>query len=286
MNNAKRGRRLRAGIASAAVALTMGAGASAAQAVPFQAEFDNAFLKTGAFPNPGLDILGGTSVPPFAEFGGDLTIGAPSTFTVPAACTNPGTPTANGFCFPDFSGTVLGGAVGVTVKLQALAPVTGTVDGTTGAVTTNTSNYKATLILDFTPLNLVDPVDICEITPIPMAFNTTQPFPAPYAGDPFTVVLADLATDALDNGAVSTTWASLPAANFISGPSGTCATVDSLSGGRGGIWIADNIATPVINAAPPAPPTTTTPPATTPKKCKKGQKLKKGKCVKKKKKKK
>ncbi len=304
MTNGKRGKRLRFGLAGAAVALTMGVGAASAQAVPFQAEFDNAFLKTGAFPNPGLDILDGTTVPPYAEFGGDLTLGAPSTFAVPAACTNPGVQgpppgSAEGFCFPDFSGTVLGGAVGVTVKLEALEPISGTVDATTGAVTHMESDFKATLILDFTPGNMMDPVDVCEITPIPMSFNTAQPFPSPYNGDPFMADIPNLATSGLKDGAIATTWPTLPAATFISGPSGNCGTVDSLAGGRGGLWLANNIASPALNAPPPAPPA---PPATTPpttkkkkKKCKKGFKLKKikkkgkkakKKCVKVKKKKK
>ena len=95
-----------------------------------------------------------------------------------------------------------------------------------------------------------------------MAFNTNQPFPAPYAGDPFTVA-PGLAPDALDDGAISATWPTLPAATFVSGPSDNCATVDTLTGGRGGLWIADGIATPVLNAAP-APPPPTTRPATTP----------------------
>lgn len=275
MKKASRGRGLRVGIAGAAAALaTLCFGASQAQAVPFEADLDNAFLKTGAFPNPGLDIL---APPDEAHIQGDLTLGAPSTFvTTPAQ-----------FQFPDFSGTVLGGAVGVEVQLDALGNITGTVDGTTGAVTTASANFKSTLLLDFTPLNTLDPRDTCEISPIPMAFNTTQPFPAPYAGDPFTLDLPNLATDALDNGAISTTWPTLPAATFISGPSGNCATVDSLTGGRGGLWIADGIATPVLNTAPPGPPTNPpTNPPTAPKKCKKGQKLKKGKCVKAKKKKK
>ncbi|MGZ8699373.1 MAG: hypothetical protein ACXWZV_05915 [Solirubrobacterales bacterium] len=265
----------------------MAVGVSSAQAVPFQAELDNAYLKTGAFPNPGLDILtpgAGPPVVPPARIAGDVTIGAPSTFTVPAGCTA-GPPVA-GFCFPDFSGLVLGGAVGVSVAVQSTEPVSGTIDGATGAVTTSEADFRATLILDFTPTNTMDPTDTCVIEPIPMAFNTTQPFPSPYAGDPFTVVLADLATDALDDGAIATTWPTLPAANHTSGP-GDCGTVGALTGGRGGLWIADNIATPVLNAAPPVdsgPPPVTNPPAK--KKCKKGQKLKKGKCVKKKKKKK
>ena len=185
MKKASRGRGLRVGIVGAAAALaTLCFGASQAQAVPFQAQLDNAYLKTGAFPNPGLDIL---DPPDQAVIQGDLTIGAPSTFvTTPAQ-----------FQFPDFSGTVLGGAVGVEVSLDALQNITGTVDGTTGAVSTAPANFKSTLILDFTPAGPpADPKDTCEINPISMAFNTTQPFPAPYAGDPFTVVLADLATDA------------------------------------------------------------------------------------------
>ena len=96
----------------------------------------------------------------------------------------------------------------------------------------------------------------------------------------------NLATDALDDGAIVATWPTLPAAVHESGP-GDCGTVDALSGGRGGLWLANNIATPTLNSAPPVvtPPPATTPPPTK-KKCKKGQKLKKGKCVKKKKKKK
>ncbi len=175
MKKASRGRGLRVGIVGAAAALaTLCFGASQAQAVPFQAQLDNAYLKTGAFPNPGLDIL---DPPDQAVIQGDLTLGAPtSTFvTTPAQ-----------FQFPDFSGTVLGGAVGVEVSLDALQNITGTVDGTTGAVSTAPANFKSTLILDFTPANPADPKDTCEINPISMAFNTTQPFPAPYAGDPFT----------------------------------------------------------------------------------------------------
>ncbi|MGZ5411702.1 MAG: hypothetical protein ACXWYV_04300, partial [Solirubrobacterales bacterium] len=82
------------------------------------------------------------------------------------------------------------------------------------------------------------------------------------------------------------TWPTLPPAVHTGGP-GDCGTVAALTGGRGGLWIADNIATPALNTAPPVD--SGTPPVTNPpakKKCKKGQKLKKGKCVKKKKKKK
>ena len=123
MNRPKRrGTRVRAGVIGAAAALaTMAVGVSSAQAVPFQAQMDNAFLKTGAFPNPGLDIL---DVPPDPVWtiNGDVTIGAPSTFTAPV----------DGVDFPPFTGTVLGGAVGVEVALEALEPVNGTVDGATG----------------------------------------------------------------------------------------------------------------------------------------------------------
>ncbi len=78
---------------------------------------------------------------------GDVTIGAPSTFTAPAA----------GVDFPPFTGTVLGGAVGVEVALEALEPVNGTVDSTTGAVATSESDFKATLTLDFTPVQPAGP---------------------------------------------------------------------------------------------------------------------------------
>ena len=205
--------------------------AGSAQAVPFEADLDNAYLKTGA--SPDLDII---YPPDEAHLTGDLTLGAPNTFvTTPAQ-----------FQFPDFR--IFRGAIRpfVEVQLDALEVITGTLDGTTGAVTTAESDFKLTLILDWTlGGNPVVPKDTCEISPVPMAFNTTQPYPSPFAGDPFTVDLANLATDALDDGAIATTWATLPAATPV--PPATdyeCATVDSLFAGRGGLWIADNIATP------------------------------------------
>ncbi|MGZ5412705.1 MAG: hypothetical protein ACXWYV_09320 [Solirubrobacterales bacterium] len=285
----KRASRLKLGLLTAVAAMGVSAVAASGANAQVQAQFDNAFLKTGAFPNPGLDILNpdpvGPPIVPNAQVNATIT-GAPGANGTPVTIPDSGTPATDGFKFPPFSGTVLGGAVGVSVSLQQIENITGFVNTDTGAVATNEADFEATLVLDFTPMDTGDPTDTCVISPIPMAFNTTQPFPSPYAGDPFTFVAADIATDALDDGAMVATWPTLPAANHTSGP-GDCGTVGALTGGRGGLWIADNIATPVLNAAPPVdsgPPPVTNPPAK--KKCKKGQKLKKGKCVKKKKKKK
>jgi hypothetical protein len=266
----RRGRIAAAGALAATAVMAFGVSSAQATSHPFSAQFDNANLNIG----PAFDIL--TPVSPPA---GDATMtgtidDVTGNFTVPA----------NQFVFPPFSGPVLGGAATVGVALSALQPITGHVDQATGAVTTDPTNYEA--LVDVT----ISGTDHCKID-TPFGFSTAADYPAPFKGEAFDSPI-DLASDpvsALNNGALVTTWPSLTAVPV----SGTddCTLLQSLVGGRGGLWIANGLAEPTPTSAPPssggAGPAPTTPAATKKKKCKKAKKgsasaSKKSKCKKKK----
>ena len=315
-------RRKRMALAVAVAALaTMAFGAGSAKADSFGADFDNAFLKIGGVSGNGLNICCETSNPPdIIELDG--TTPPSSSFTVP-----PG-----GVTVPQFSG-VLAGLAYVEVDLSTLDNINGTMNTTVPAsttVSTTNTQFLATMLVDLTdpegdgpdndPDTLGDnttpgadgdtcvmgdppgnddgpvggPAGVPDDTPnLELAFNTTQAYPSPFNGDPFTYMPLDLATDALDNGAIVATWPDLPDAIHTAGPDGAgddCGLVSGLTAGRGALWLGSELATPALNTAPPdtgggGGATTPTKP-----KCKKGQKLKKVKgkfkCVKKKKKKK
>ncbi|MGZ5311302.1 MAG: hypothetical protein ACXWZK_06185, partial [Solirubrobacterales bacterium] len=156
----KRASRLKLGLLTAVAAMGVSAVAASGANAQVQAQFDNAFLKTGAFPNPGLDINNfdddnDPNTPPLQNtIQINATIsGVPDPDgTTPVTVADSGTPATDGFKFPDFSGLVLGGAVGVAVSVQQIENITGTVNTTTGAVATNEADFEATLILDFTPM--------------------------------------------------------------------------------------------------------------------------------------
>ena len=91
------------------------------------------------------------------------------------------------------------------------------------------------------------------------------------------------------NGAITDDWASLPPPTIVAGI--TCALIQGLTSGPGGLWLSNGIATPTLVTAPTTPVTPTTPAKKKKKKCKKKKKkgksaaaAKKKKCKKKKKK--
>jgi hypothetical protein len=237
----------------------------------FNAQYDNAHLNIG----PDFDILTPTSPPV-----GDATMtgtvdDATGAFSVPQV----------GFAFPPFSGPVLGGAATVAVALAADEPITGTVNPATGAVNTDATDYTA--LVDVT---IGTTTNHCRID-TPFQFSTAADYPAPFKGDAFDSPI-DLSTPTpseLNHGALVATWASLTATPVSGGDD--CTLLQSLVGGRGGLWLANGLAEPTPTTAPGGGGTTTPPPATTPakkKKCKKSKKRsasasKKSKCKKKKK---
>ena len=253
-------------VVAVAALTTMALGAGTAKGQAIGAEFDNAWLKAGGIPGNGLDICcDSTMAPDIIEFNGNISGGAPPNTQI--------TVTPAGVIVPEFSGLIGGGLAYVEVNLTALENVTGTVgtaDPANTTVVTNPSDYLATLLVDLTDPKDGADGDTCALgdppgmddggapgaddTPdLELAFNTTQPYPSPYAGDPFTFDGANLATDALDNGAMVATWASLPAAIHTAGPDGEgddCALVNGLTSGRGGLWVASEVATPALNQAP------------------------------------
>lgn len=254
---------LAAGIAALA---TMAFGGATAQAAPqpFQATFDDAALNIGLT----LDILD----PP-----NQATIGEAQGSSAFDPDTNQFNAPADDFAFPPLSGEPLPG-VSVSVDFDAVDPITGTLDETTGEMTTTSSTYRTSVSVNMAP-PCVYQADL--------AFTTDDVVGAPFTGDPFTVVLGPPTTIAEGN--LQTNWA--PGVWPALG--GDCATVDGLiSALPGGIALANGIdLTPEPAATPPpatsTPSTTTAPTPAKKKKCKKGfvkKKVKgKKKCVKKKK---
>ena len=250
MKNSKRARK--AGIAVGIAALaTMAFGAGSAQAVPFANTFDNGFLKT-TFPGNGFDVIepttpAGGAEPP-ASIAGDLDLGT-GVLTIPPGCTAPSSPGVHngvGFCFPDFSGTVSG--IPISVSLTTTEVMTATVEGgviaPTGGATTSTTDFTA--VLDVAG-------DICTISPIELTFSTADTaYPVPYDGDLFDVPFhTGMDYPPLQNGAIQASWTSLPAATPA--PGDDCSLVNGLTGGQGGLWIAEGLTTPAVNQPPAAP---------------------------------
>jgi hypothetical protein len=250
-------RRGRLAVAGAlAASAVMAFGVSSAQAAPqaFNAQFDNAYLNIG----PAFDILT-PSAPPV----GDATM----TGTVDDATGAFNVPQVD-FFFPPFSGPVLNGAAQVAVDLTAQAPIMGTVNPATGAVDTTASAYRALV-----NVTIGGTTNHCRID-ANFDFHTNADYPAPYKGDAFDapINLASPTPSELNHGAIVATWPSLTA-QPVSG-SDDCSLLQSLVNGRGGLWIANGIETPVPTTAPGggAAPAPTTPAPSKKKKCKKKKK--------------
>src|SRR5262245_57489280 len=129
------GRKARLAVAGLAVTGMVAFGGASAQAAskPFQATFDDAGLNVGA----AFDILSPPNTSTWGIAQGTSTIeDGTGNFTVPA----------NDFVFPDFSGEAVPG-VSVTVKFQAMAPITGNLNLGTGVMTTTPSSYKAVVTI-------------------------------------------------------------------------------------------------------------------------------------------
>jgi hypothetical protein len=253
-----RPRRVRTAVVGALAAtavMAFGAGSARAAAVPFSATFDDAALNVGVT----FDILDPPNTAQFNPAGATID-NVSGAFTVPQA----------DFVFPPFSGDALPG-VPVTVTFTAVDPITGTLNLSTGALTTATSTYHAR-VQGFGGECNYD---------LELGFDTNPK--SPFNGVPFTVTPGS--PTSISHGAYSTSWAA--GHNPPDNSAGCSSAINSLVTGAGGLAIGN-----AIDLTPTPPATATTPPATTApkkKKCKKGFKLKKvhgkKKCVKKKKKK-
>jgi hypothetical protein len=240
-----RARRARVGVAAAVAAIgAMAFGGSSAQAAtqPLHATFDDAALNVGAV----FDILDPPSV---------ATIGvAQGTSTFDTTTHHINVP-VNDFVFPPSTGEVTSG-VTATVNFGPTAPITGTLDPTTGTLTTDSSQYLASVSLNNAPpciyrANLV--------------FTTDDTNGAPWQGTPFTVGAPDTT---LTHGAIQSSW---PDHYWAADAGNTnCSIIDGLISIPGGVAFA--------NGLPDMTPATQEPPASTPaapapkKKCKKPKK--------------
>jgi hypothetical protein len=245
----RRGRAAILGAITAGAVMLFGAGSAQAAPVGFSATFDDAALNLTLT----FDIL---DPPPPATMTGTVD-DATGDFDV----------LANDFDFPPFSGEAAPG-VPVTVNFTAVDPISGNLNLGTGAATTDLSTYHA---------NVQALGGNCDYD-VDLSFSTAPG--SPFNGDPFTVSGTDPKT--ISNGILQTSW---PSDYFTPDPDMSCATINGLVAGTGGIAMGNG-----FDLTPAAPGGGTTP--TTPakkKKCKKGfvkKKVKgKKKCVKKKKKK-
>jgi hypothetical protein len=256
--------------AFAAVAAMALAGTAQATTTPVAMEFDHGLVKLGGSATP-IDVVADGG--PFPTFTADVctdTAGgcvAVGDFTITIA----------NFVFPPATSAV-SGVPGefATFGLTPLANVTGHYNAATGALTTNSSNYKSNVVL-------AGPIAAhCVVTPFSLAFSTAKT--TPFQGDPF-----DVASSPPVNGVIDADWATLPTpaddpADPDDDASDCSATLNVFTTGAGGIALGKGIE-PVLNTPPPpSGGGTVTPPASTPaatsKKCKKGFKKVKGKCKK------
>lgn len=235
--------RLALASAGAAAALAWPA-AQSAGADPFLATFDNAYLKTVAFPGSGQNVL---DAPPeaAAEIAGDLNL-ASGAFT--------GGSLGSGWVTTSF---VEG--VKVQMTFEETEPITGSLGTATGRLVTNPSPYLAIAVVDYNP-EVIGDEDTCVIGDEPggpddpdlvLDFSTEADYPSPYKGDRFTVDVPNLATQALGDGAVVATWESMPAGIHTAGP-GDCTFIDAITQSPGALWMARGIAAPTLTA-PPSP---------------------------------
>jgi hypothetical protein len=282
---------------------------SAKADVPLQVTFNNGALDIGPLLK-GVDVLdndpntsGHQGTNTVVVTGTVTDVGGAyqgvQTFTIPSG---PGGPSA-GFHFTVWNATTAGQNLTIDVVMDT--NLVGTYNFDTGALSTSPANFRAIITVqdadtDNDDTNGLQPGDVfeCELGvtdggtpgsgPFPMSFSTENS-PTPPSGS----FLGERFSPAFPpgTGAVTALWSDTPqavATDMTPDPGESCALVQGIQHGAGGLWLAKDKGHGAFarQPAPPAttPPATTTP--TTPKKCKKGQKLKKGKCVKAKKKKK
>ena len=246
-------------MAATVVLLLALAAPSAFAANNFLATFDNAYLKTETLTGSGLgvDVL---NVPPnnTAKIGGEVNLAT------------------GAFSGGGFDSELVAPAFGetkVTFDFDETEPITGIADPATGEIVTNPSTYRAKVVIDYTPgpgdedhCLLGDEPGGADTPDLVLAFSTEADYPSPYKGQRFTVDLPHLATQAVNDGALVTTWQALPAIVHTSGP-GNCALLETFLKGPGALWMADGLTVPTGTTAPKketpgAGPTTTPPPPT------------------------
>jgi Ca2+-binding RTX toxin-like protein len=227
----ERSRRRRVALAGAlAASATMAFGVASANAATqvFSARFDDATLN--------LPILGNSDVldPPAAATMNGTVDDITGALNVPALS----------FVFPPSSGTANG--LPVTVNVSATDPITGTVDQTTGAMSTASSTYKVIVGVG-APLNAT-----CTYN-VDLAFSTGSG--TTFNGDPFTLDTSTTpGTETISNGIIQTGW---PASYFGSGGS-ACGTIDAIvNSGPGGLEMGNGF--DLTPAPPPSGPVTAPP---------------------------
>jgi hypothetical protein len=211
------------GALAASALLVFGAGSARAATVGFNATFDDAALSVSGLT---FDILDPPNV-------------ATMTGTVDDADGDPVNVPANQFVFPQFSGEALPG-IPVTVNFSAVDPIVGTLNLATGSMTTTLSTYHA---------NVQALGGNCDYD-VDLTFNTGPG--GPFNGDPFTVSGTD--PKVITNGILQTNW---PAHYFTPDPDSSCATINGLVDGAGGLAMAhgfDLTPTPPPSGAAATPP--------------------------------
>jgi hypothetical protein len=260
-NGIRGGRRLKVAFASAIAACAVGAvGVSSASAATIT--LDHGFLKISGLEDPQeiVDSVTGPVQLNNVTYSGVTT----GTFTTSVANVD----------FPTFEGTASG--VPLIVDVNPLEPLNGNLPAG-GQLAFTESDFEAVIALG-APVN-----STCRIAPIPLTLVTADN--TVFRGD----VFDPDTNDSPLNGAITDDWASLPPPTIVAGT--TCALIQGLTSGPGGLWLSNGISTPTL-VTQPTTPTTPTTPAKKKKKCKKKKKKKKksassaAKCKKKKKKKK
>ena len=243
-NRNRGGRRLKVAFASAIAACAVGAvGVSSASAATIT--LNHGFLKISGLEDP-QEIVDSTTGP--VELNNVTYSGVTTgTFAVPTTDVD----------FPTFSGTASG--VPLIVDVNPLETLNGNLPAG-GQLAFTESDFEAVIELG-APIN-----STCRIAPIPLSLVTGDN--SVFRGDVFAAGTFDPPL----NGAITDDWASLPPPTLVAGSS--CALIQGLTSGPGGLWLSNGIATPTLVTAPTTPVTPTTP-AKKKKKCKK--KKKKGK---------
>ena len=206
----------RASAAIAALGVLALAPVASAQADPVNITVTDAVMDLGTL--SGVPAISSEVPDPPASLSGEVTDGVVS---IPKA----------GFVFPPKVTEVTAG-VTAEIRMEANEDMTGTYDSGTGDMSLTASLKAEVDVLGTT----------CVISPINLVLSTSSG--KPYLGVPFESGLSG-------PGALSAMWTSLPP---VTG-GGSCGIVQQLIQGKGGIWMAQDIATPETCEDQPQPPT-------------------------------
>ncbi len=213
---------------TAMVAIAGFATAGVASAAPFTMTLDNGQLNLGA-------VFKGKTILP-APVPGSL--GANTTANATIAGDNTGgalTVTAANVKFPIVEvPNPLNPAQMVPIMFSVSNDLTGTYDAVTGAVSLSVAHMASDVV---TGTGSPDPLlpATCHIAPIDVTFSSTNT--AQFIGVPFTAGIEG-------NGAIAASWTTVPAGVEVNG--GDCSTVNTVTAGKGGLWLSHGIVTPPV----------------------------------------